>query len=57
MADGAEGQSQPAPGLLEVWKLAHVRRLLPQMTRGLIAGSAFPQETLNLLACGWGLEA
>ena len=54
MAEGIEGQSHPAPGLLELWELAHVRRLCGPGNPDLMARSAFPQETLNLLGCGSG---
>jgi DNA-binding response OmpR family regulator len=54
VAEDAEGQSQPAPGLLEVWELAHAARLSGPWDPDLSAGSAFPQESLNLLLCGRG---
>ena len=57
MAEAIEGQSQPAPGLLELWEMAHVWRLGAAGGPDLTARSAFPQETLNLLGCFWGLEA
>src|SRR5207245_3638984 len=47
VAEGVEGQSQPAPGFLEVWKLAHAQSLWPLGASGLTSGSALPQETLN----------
>jgi len=57
VTQGFEGQSQPAPGLLEVWELAHAWRLLGTGRADLTAASGFPQETLNLILCGWGLVA
>ena len=56
MAKTVEGQPQPASGLLELRELAHARRLGATCFSDLTAGSAFPQENLNLLACRWGLE-
>jgi DNA-binding response OmpR family regulator len=54
MVEGFEGQFQPAPGFLKVWKLAHDGRLCAYGDPDLTAGSAFPQETLNLLLCERG---
>ena len=51
MAQSVQGQPQPAPGLLEVWELAHARRLWQAGRPDLTPGSAFPQESLNLLLC------
>src|ERR1700681_979167 len=55
VANDIEGQSQPSPGFLEVWELAHEWRLGAVGDPGLIASSAFPQQTLNLpsFARGW----
>jgi hypothetical protein len=47
VAQGIEGQSQPAPGFLEVWKLAHAQSLWASAGSRLTGGSAVPQETLN----------
>ena len=59
MAEDIEGQTQASPGFLEVWELAHEWRLGGVSDIGLIASSAFPQQTLNLpsLPRGGGLMA
>ena len=57
MAEHFEGQSQPPPGFLEVWKLAHALRLGSACDPSLSAASTFPQQTLNLLGCPAGMAA
>src|SRR4029077_1498711 len=46
-----EGQSQPPPGFLEVWELAHAPTLGGPCCSSLSRGSSFPQQTLNLIGC------
>jgi hypothetical protein len=57
VANGTKGQLQPPPGLSEVWELAHIWRVWPILLPDLMDGSAFPQETLNLLICVGDWEA
>ena len=51
VAKAREGQSQPAPGLVKVWELAHAPRLWPARQSSLMPDSPFPQESLNLILC------